>query len=143
MFIKTQMFFPALIAVIFYSATCDGQDSLKNFRPNLPHHLPSLPVVPQFPGGKDSLDAFLKKNVHYPAAARKHNISGTVEVDFSVDEQGNLSKIHVYKPIGYGCDKEALRVVKKMPKWRPGMDGRKPMALDYHVDIIFAPSDKK
>jgi TonB family protein len=128
---------------VLSSKTCAGQDTLKNSRPNIPRHLPSLPLVPQFPGGKDSLEAFLKKNVHYPALAKKHNITGTVEVDFSVDEQGKLTNIHVYKPLGYGCDKEALRVVKKMPKWNPGRDGRKPMALDYHVDIIFAPSEKK
>src|SRR5665213_653030 len=124
------LFLVFLPAFILLSAICNGQDTVKNARPNLPHHLPPLPLVPQFPGGKDSLAAFLKRNTHYPSAARKHHITGTVEVDFDVDEKGNLSNFKVATPLGYGCDKEALRVAKKMPKWQPAIKGREPMALD-------------
>jgi len=137
------LFLTLLFTFVSASVICKGQDTIKNTRPNLPHHLPPLPLVPQFPGGKDSLAAFLKRNVHYPAAAKKHHLTGTVEVDFDVDEKGNLSNFNVKTPLGYGCDKEALRVAKKMPKWKPAMKGREPMALDYHVDIIFAQPQKK
>jgi len=120
-----------------------AQDTIPSPPNKLPHHLPGLPVVPQFPGGKDSLALFIKKHLRYPKAARQHNITGTVEVDFWVDEQGNLSKFKVYKPLGYGCDKEAIRIAKKMPRWKPGMNGRQPMAMDFHINVIFGPPDKK
>jgi len=125
--------------MLAFSSNGWAQDSTKHQK----HQMLGLPLVPEFPGGKDSLADFLKKNVHYPAAARKHHITGTIEVDFWVDEKGDLSNLHVLKPFGYGCDKEALRVVKMMPKWKPGMQGRNPMAMDYHVNITFAPPEKK
>jgi len=90
-----------------------------------------------YPGGKDSLATFLKKNTHYPKAARKHHISGMVEVDFIVTKNGTLEKPHVLKPLGYGCDEEAIRIVNLMPKWIPSRQGRDPIELDYHVTIPF------
>ncbi|HWY98013.1 MAG TPA: energy transducer TonB [Bacteroidia bacterium] len=141
---RFRIFYTLLLLIVMVPAVSKAQDTLSKPPITQPrHHLPGLPLVPQYPGGKDSLKAFLKKNTHYPSAARKNHISGTIEVDFWVDTLGNLSQLKVLKPLGYGCDKEALRVVKKMPRWKPGMDSRKPMAMDYHVDVIFGEPQKK
>ena len=72
---------------------------------------------PEFCGGEDSLRAFLLKNVRYPEAARENNIEGRVIVRFLVDEHGVLSHFALLRGIGGGCDEEALRVLKIMPKW--------------------------
>ena len=96
-----------------------------------------LPVVPQFPGGRDSLALFIKKHTRYPKDAKKKHITGVIEVDFVVTKEGEITKAHVLKSLYPSCDKEALRVVKLMPRWKPAMNGREPMELDYHVDIPF------
>ncbi|NNM94134.1 MAG: TonB family protein, partial [Bacteroidia bacterium] len=80
--------------------------------------------MPQFRGGRDSMNAFILKHTKYPCRARKHNISGIVQIDFRVTKEGKTTQIHVYKSLGYGCDEEAMRVVKQMPLWKPAMMGR-------------------
>jgi TonB family protein len=115
-----------------------AQDTLKQLRPTRRIGLPNpLPVFPRFPGGNDSLAIFIKNHTHYPKKARKHNISGNVEVYFTVTADGSIKNPKVLKPIGYGCDEEAIRVVNLMPKWIPATIGRDSMQLDYHVIIPF------
>jgi TonB family protein len=79
--------------------------------------------VPEFPGGSSALMSFIQKNVIYPQNAIEKNIQGRCYVKFIVKEDGSLSDITVERTI-LGCpecDKEAIRVVKMMPKWKPGM----------------------
>jgi protein TonB len=114
---------------------CFAQDSLNNHPPKKLYN--PLPLMPQFKGGRDSMNAFIRKNTKYPCRARKHNISGIVQVDFRVTKEGKTTQIHVYKSIGYGCDEEAIRVVKRMPLWKPAMMGREAIDMDYKVDIPF------
>ena len=97
-----------------------------------------LPVLPQFPGGNDSLTAFIKAHTRYPKQAKKNYISGVVEVYFTVTLDGNIKNPKILKPLGYGCDEEAIRVVNLMPKWKPASKGREPMELNSHVIIPFA-----
>jgi TonB family protein len=111
-----------------------AQDTAKNRQAK--RYTP-LPLIPQFPGGRDSLALFIKKNTHYPSSAKKHHITGIIEVDFVMNKEGQITKAHVLKSLSLSCDKEALRVVKLMPHWRPGMLGRDPIEMDYHVDIPF------
>ncbi|HXP52442.1 MAG TPA: energy transducer TonB [Bacteroidia bacterium] len=131
-----------ITTAVLFSFTLKGQDSLRDPRAHQHHQLP-LPIAPMFPGGRDSLKAYLDKNTHYPAPAAKKHITGIVGVDFTVDEKGNLINIKVSKSLSYSCDKEALRVIKHMPKWKPGMEGRNAKAMDYHVDVTFAEPEKK
>ena len=76
--------------------------------------------MPSFPGGEDAMLSFVAKNIHYPTAARGNNIVEKVYVNFYVDTAGNVVNAKVLRGIGGGCDEEALRVVKSMPKWKPG-----------------------
>lgn len=80
---------------------------------------------PQFPGGIAEMMTFIKKNINYPREAANMGIEGKVIVGFEVAKDGKIDRISVLKGIGYGCDEEAVRVVKMMPNWEAGrMNGR-------------------
>lgn len=134
--------FSFFIATVATFLSGYAQDSVR--RPVHPRrHTNPLPLVPQFPGGKDSLSLFIKNHTKYPSSARKHGINGTVQVTFIVTKAGEITKARIYKSLGYGCDEEALRIVKIMPHWKPGMMGRDTMEMDYHVDIPFGTETPK
>jgi TonB family protein len=115
----------------------DPNEDTSHIHKTHPRRFTPLPLVPQYPGGREAMNEFIKKNTQYPVEAKEHDVKGTVQVDFIMTKKGEITKAHVYKPLGYGCDKEALRVVSLMPKWRPGMMGRDSIQMDYHVDIPF------
>jgi len=131
--------FPFIASCFIYisAGICHAQDTTHNHPVQPQKLITPLPLLPQFPGGRDSLSAFIHKNTQYPAKARKENISGIIQVDFLVTKEGKITKAHVLKSLGYGCDEEALRVVSLMPAWRPAMLGRDAIEMDYHADIPF------
>lgn len=93
--------------------------------------------MPTFPGGDKARIAFLQKNVKYPTAARENNISGKVVVKFVVNKDGSISDLEVLRPVGGGCTEEALRVIKMMPKWNPGIQNGNPTAVYFNLPIEF------
>lgn len=93
---------------------------------------------PEFPGGTDKLNHYLSENIHYPAQATENSISGTVYVQFVVDKKGQISDAKVLRGIGYGCDEEALRVIKAMPRWKPGMQRGKPVKVVFNMPVKFS-----
>jgi Ca-activated chloride channel family protein len=95
--------------------------------------------MPEFPGGESALENFLKNNIFYPKAARENHIQGTVYITFVVEKDGSLSDIKVLRGIGGGCDEEALRVVKLMPKWIPGKQNGKAVKVQYTLAVRFNP----
>jgi TonB family protein len=103
----------------------------------------TIDVQPQFPGGEDSLNVFLKKNLQYPEEAIKKGIQGKVFVTFIIDTDGSLSEIKLVKGIGEGCDEEALRMVKKMPNWRPAFYQGKVVRHRYLLPIMFKIPEEK
>ncbi len=76
--------------------------------------------MPNYPGGDDLRIKFISENVVYPVMAKESNIQGTVYVTFVVEADGSITDVKVLRGIGGGCDEEALRVVKMMPKWNAG-----------------------
>lgn len=93
--------------------------------------------MPAFPGGVSGLVDFLSQNVHYPDLARVNNIQGRVMVKFVVEKDGLINECKIVKSVDPSLDKEALRVVKSMPKWQPGMKDGKPVRVSYTVPISF------
>ncbi|MBP7496945.1 MAG: TonB family protein [Bacteroidales bacterium] len=93
--------------------------------------------MPQYPGGTEEMIKFIKNNLHYPEAAIKQKIEGKVYVKFVVDVTGELKDIKVKKGIGGGCDEEAVRVIKIMPKWKPGKQFGKIVAVNLVLPISF------
>src|SRR5688572_13476872 len=75
----------------------------------------------EFPGGGPAFRYFIEKNMSYPPLAKANNIEGKVFVTFVVDKKGVVKHPVIHKSLGYGCDEEAIRLVKKMPKWKPGI----------------------
>lgn len=92
---------------------------------------------PQFPGGEIEMMKFLRNNLRYPAKAVEANVTGQVIVNFVVDKDGKITNIKVIRGIGFGCDKEAIRVLKKMPPWDPGEMGGKAVPVYYTFPITF------
>lgn len=82
-------------------------------------------VMPSFPGGDSAFYSFVNKNLIYPEDARQRKMTGVVFVDFIVERNGSLSTIHVLRGLDPSCDKAALDVISKSPKWIPGLqDGK-------------------
>jgi TonB family protein len=75
----------------------------------------------EFPGGGPAFRYFIEKNMIYPPLAKANNIQGNVFVTFVVDKKGVVKHVTLKKGIGYGCDEEAVRLARKMPKWKPGI----------------------
>ncbi len=92
---------------------------------------------PEFAGGMNALLRFLQKNLHYPTPAVNANVTGKVYMQFVVGQDGNISKVDVLKGIGFGCDEEAERVVKLMPKWSPGRQSGRAVSVRFTLPISF------
>lgn len=103
--------------------------------------LPPKPeVMPSFPGGTQEMYKFIYSTIKYPVEARKKGVSGTVSVEFMVDEQGVLSEFLVVNSIGSGCDEEAIRVIKEMNashRWTPAKTNGVPVKAMYTLSVKF------
>ncbi len=92
---------------------------------------------PEFPGGIQEMYKFLAQNIKYPEAAAKAKVSGKVFVNFVVTTEGEIRDITILKGIGFGADQEAIRMVKNMPRWKPGMQSGKAVNVRYNLPISF------
>ena len=92
-------------------------------------------AMPEFPGGQKALMTYIAKNTNYPQDAPC--ISGRVIVQFTITKKGKIIDAKVARGIHPVYDKEALRIIKKMPAWKPGTQMGKPVAVRYTVPIIF------
>jgi protein TonB len=93
--------------------------------------------MPLFPGGDNERMKFLAQNIQYPQQASELGIQGTVYIQFVVDSKGNITDVKIMRGIGGGCDEEALRVVKIMPKWHPGKQNGKTVRVLYTMPVTF------
>ncbi|MBL7923392.1 MAG: energy transducer TonB [Bacteroidia bacterium] len=93
--------------------------------------------MPAFPGGENAMLRYLAGNIRYPAPARERQLSGTVFISFTVDREGNIRDIELLKGIGGGCEEEALRVIRSMPKWKPGKQNGQTVNVQYKLPVSF------
>ncbi|MDO4770720.1 energy transducer TonB [Porphyromonas sp.] len=96
-----------------------------------------LEEMPEFPGGEVEMMKFLQKNVVYPTIAQENGIQGRVSVGFVVEKDGSVSDVKVLRGVDPSLDKEAVRVVKSMPKWKPGMQTGKPVRCRFTIPVNF------
>ena len=97
----------------------------------------STEEMPEFPGGEQAMYDFLAKNISYPKTAKDSNIKGNVYVQFVVEKDGTITNPKVLRDVGGGCGDEALRVVRMMPKWKPGMHKGKAVRVQYTLPFHF------
>ena len=93
--------------------------------------------MPQFPGGEAKLMEYVAKNIKYPQIARETGIQGRVFVGFVVEPDGSISNVKLLRGIGGGCDEEAMRVIKSLPKWKPGKQRGKAVRVSYQIPVFF------
>lgn len=92
---------------------------------------------PEFPGGIAELMKYLQKNMRYPKVCKEQGLQGRVIVQFVVNTDSTISDVNVIKPVNPHFDKEALRVVKAMPKWKPGTQRGKPVRVRFTLPVTF------
>lgn len=93
--------------------------------------------MPVYPGGVEALFGYLAQNIEYPDMAKDAKIEGKVYITFVVNKEGGVADVKVLRGIGGGCDEEAIRVVKNMPKWDPGRQRGKAVKVQYNLPINF------
>ena len=94
--------------------------------------------MPEFPGGQQALFKYLSENVKYPVIAQENGIQGRVICQFVVNKDGLIVDVEVVRSGGDpSLDKEAIRVIKSMPKWKPGKQRGKPVRVKYTVPVNF------
>jgi TonB family protein len=93
--------------------------------------------MPEFPGGSIELMKFLSENIKYPEAASKAGTQGRVVAQFIVEADGSISNVKVLKNVSDEIDAEAVRVIKAMPKWKPGMQKGQPVRVKYTIPVTF------
>ena len=94
--------------------------------------------MPEFPGGQQALFKYLAENVKYPVIAQENGIQGRVICQFVVNKDGSIVDVVAVRSSGEpSLDKEAIRVIKSMPKWKPGKQRGKPVRVKYTVPVNF------
>ncbi len=93
--------------------------------------------MPEYPGGEEAMMKFIQKNIQYPDMERENDIQGRVVVGFVVNEDGSLQDVSVKKGVSSGIDKEALRVVRLLPKFKPGKQQGKAVRVQFVLPIMF------
>ena len=93
--------------------------------------------MPSYANGDESFIKFISENIIYPPLAKKNGIQETVYVTFVVEADGTIANAKVLRGIGGGCDEEALRVIKMMPKWNPGKQDGKNVRVQFNLPIKF------
>lgn len=117
---------------------------------NVTQALPQIPIddekpvnfriveqLPEFPGGMVEFMKWLTKNLKYPILAQQQQIEGKVVVSFIVNKDGSIVNIKLEKSIHPLLDREALRVMRMMPKWKPGIENAKPCRTLFAIPVVF------
>jgi protein TonB len=108
-----------------------------NVDPNNPLNFHIVEDLPKYPGGAVEFMKWLTRNLQYPAIARSRKIQGKVVAVFYVEKDGSITGISITQSLSPECDREALRVLRKMPRWEPGVQNDKPCRTKVSIPIVF------
>lgn len=97
--------------------------------------LPPIETLPEFPGGDNNLLKYIKSNMLIPSMAIELGASGTVVLQFVVNEEGDIADIKIVQDVCCGCGKAAVRMLRKMPKWKPANMNGHPVSFTYTLPI--------
>jgi protein TonB len=101
------------------------------------HNVGGVEVYPEFPGGMAAWAKFIQRNLRYPVMAQDANVQGKVFLSFVVERDGSITDVNVLRGIGAGCDEEAMRVIKKSPKWKAGLQNNQTVRVRYTMPISY------
>lgn len=140
---------------VIASVASDGKEGVGNAKPVEPskgegdgngtategdnniYNVGGVEQFPEFPGGMAAWSKFIQKNLRYPYMAQENGIQGKVFVSFVIEKDGSVSDVSLVKGIGGGCDEEALRVIKKSPKWEAGRQNKTKVRVRYNMPINY------
>ncbi len=97
----------------------------------------SVEIMPEFPGGDKALLKWIGEHMTYPAVAAENGVEGRVSCSFIINIDGSISDIQILRSIDPSLDREAIRVLKSMPNWKPGMQQGRPVRVKYNVPVRF------
>ena len=92
---------------------------------------------PTFKGDSTRMQKYIQKHLKYPPEAIRADIEGKVYVRFRISEKGKIDNIDCLKSVGFGCDEEAMRIVRLMPKWNPAVNNKKFVAIHYTIPVKY------
>ena len=131
-----------LCGLLSFSVAAQSKDVVEQPLPEVKNNdQPIFTIVEQMPeynGGNEVLSKDLSKIINYPSDAVEKNESGTVYVSFVIEKDGSISNARVIRGVSKSLDKEALRVVSKLPKWKPGTQNGKQVRVQYNLPIKFS-----
>lgn len=142
--IKALLILPVLVLFMFASCDLKAQDTIWYENGEYEYEVIEealfqshyIFVAPEFPGGNDSLNAFIKQNLQYPESAKEQGIEGTAWVRFIVEKDGSVTLLSINKDLNEELAAEAIRLVNLIPKWKPGEFGD-PVRVCYTLPIVF------
>lgn len=135
---KIKRVYPAFS--LFEVENTNSKSDVLNSNVSVPENdeiLTTVEQMPEYPGGIREMYGFIGKNLKYPTRAQKANVSGKVFAKFVVEPDGSLGNVQILKGIGFGCDEEAERVLKSMPKWNPGKQNGRKVRVYFTMPISF------
>ncbi|ARS39101.1 hypothetical protein CA265_05185 [Sphingobacteriaceae bacterium GW460-11-11-14-LB5] len=109
--------------------------------PNAVIDLGGVDEYPEFNGGAKAWSKYMERNLRYPYQAQEENVQGKVFVSFVVEKDGSVTDVKVLRGLGFGCDEEAIKVIKKSPLWKPGKNRGVPVRVKYNMAINFTISN--
>ena len=121
-----------MMLVLFFSFTTSTAQTKKNDMV-----FDVVEVMPQYPGGQIAMLKYIMENMKYPEQAMKEGIQGRVAVRFIVEKDGSISDVKPVLSVHPLLNKEAVRVVKSMPKWSPGKQNGKPVRVRFNLPVMF------
>ena len=124
-----------------YNITSSGDLHVKPTQPDNDSIYQIVDQMPEYPGGVEAMMKYVAENVKYPEKAKDEEISGRVFISFVIEKDGSVSNVEVKRGIGGGCDEEAVRVIKSLPNWKPGIKDGKPVRVSYMMPINFKLTD--
>ena len=121
-----------MILVLLFSFMTSTAQTKKN---NMVYDV--VEVMPQYPGGQIAMLKYIMENIKYPKQIMEEGIQGRVTVSFIVEKDGRVSNVRLLRSVQPSLDKEAIRVVKSMPKWTPGKHNGKPVRVRFNLPVMF------
>ena len=130
---EPEPFYP-IVGCGYYPPDCPTYDTVKTTSDFV---LQFAEIMPEFPGGSQSMQEFIKNNLNYPDLAKENNIEGKVYLKFVVRSTGEIDNIQIARGVHKVLDTAAIELVKKMPRWNPGVQYGKTVPVYFILPVVF------